>query len=421
MAEDPAAEKTIFEASADAAAEGEQDKLEAGSSSVAEENADDGGDEGGEGGEGGAAKKKKRKKKKKPKKSGAVKDAEYYQRALADVPSEIIGDPMAMDESFKNFAFTGPLRPAQVTTQREVPDDAGIPKPDYSEDGYPTSEMVGRKPGASKSSMDIHDAESIEGMRYAGKMGREVIDIAGKFLKVGVTGDEIDRVVHYASLERNGYPSPLNYHNFPKSVCVSPNEVICHGIPDCRPIEDGDVVNLDVTIYVEYKGKTYHADLNETYLVGNVSDEDVHLVRVAYECLQTAQKMLRPGTLYRELGNHITKVANSQGCSVVKTYCGHGIGNLFHTTPNVPHYSKNKAVGIMRPGHSFTVEPMINQGSWKDKTWPDDWTAVTADGKRSAQFEHTFMITETGVEIMTARPGTDRTKMPDWDRTTNQR
>ncbi len=197
--------------------------------------------------------------------------------------------------------------------------------------------------------------------------GREVLDVAGKALRVGVTGDEIDKIVHAACLERNSYPSPLNYRAFPKSVCVSPNEVICHGIPDARPMEEGDIVNLDISLY--HNG--FHADLNETYLIGKVDEKSLNLVQTSYECLREAIKMCRPGTMYRELGNIIHDVAVKRGCQVDRTYCGHGIGRLFHTSPNVPHYRNNKAVGSMLPGHIFTIEPMINAGGWADTHWPD--------------------------------------------------
>lgn len=210
---------------------------------------------------------------------------------------------------------------------------------------------------------------------------------------MGVTCDELDRIVHEATVERGAYPSPLNYYKFPKSVCTSVNEVICHGIPDYRELRDGDIVNIDVSVYKD----GFHGDLNETFLVGGAVDASSRtLVKTAYESLAAAVALCRPGALYRDLGEAISQVTRAAGCSVVTTYCGHGIGSLFHTSPNVPHYAKNKAKGSMEVGHVFTVEPMINLGGYKDVLWPDNWTAVTADGSRSAQFEHTMVITETG-------------------------
>jgi len=184
------------------------------------------------------------------------------------------------------------------------------------------------------------------------------------------------------------------------------NEVICHGIPDHRPLQDGDIVNVDVSVF--YNG--YHGDLNETFFVGNVDLSSRLLVETAYTCLSAAVDLVRPGTLYRDLGAIIEKVAKANRCAVVRTYCGHGIGTLFHTAPNVPHYSKNKAKGAMVEGHVFTIEPMVNLGTFQDILWPDGWTAVTLDGARSAQFEHTMVVTATGCELLTGRVGepTDR-------------
>lgn len=190
--------------------------------------------------------------------------------------------------------------------------------------------------------------------------------------------------------------------HFPKSVCTSPNEVICHGIPDQRVLLDGDILNLDVTLY--HGG--FHGDLNETYYVGSRALADpasVRVVETARECLDQAIQLVKPGMLFREPGTVIEKHAKSRGCSVIKTYCGHGINQLFHCAPNVPHYAKNKAVGTAKPGMCFTIEPMISLGTHRDKTWPDDWTSVTQDGSRTAQFEHTLLVTEDGVEVLTAR------------------
>jgi methionyl aminopeptidase len=214
------------------------------------------------------------------------------------------------------------------------------------------------------------------------------------------------------------YPSPLNYCNFPKSVCTSVNEVICHGIPDQRVLQDGDILNIDVTLY--HNG--FHGDLNETYYIGDkalANPDAVRVTETSRECLAKAIEMVKPGTLFRDYGNTIEKHAKSRKCSVIRTYCGHGINQLFHCAPNVPHYAKNKAIGSAKPGMCFTIEPMISIGSYRDKTWPDDWTSVTLDGSLTAQFgkfnsssiqiyvltciEHTLLVTEDGVEVLTAR------------------
>jgi len=247
--------------------------------------------------------------------------------------------------------------------------------------------------------IDVKNAEQIERLREACRLGRDALDVAASMIKPGIRTEEIDAAVHDFIVSKGAYPSPLNYFKFPKSCCTSVNEVICHGIPDLRPLREGDIVNVDITVF--FKGQ--HGDLNETFFVGEVDDDSKRLVEGAYDSLMTAIKHCKPGTMYREIGNIINKVADERSLSVVRSYCGHGLGELFHTAPSIPHYRKNKAIGIMKPGHTFTLEPMINLGTFKDRTWPDDWTAVTADGKRSAQFEHTLLITETGVEVLTER------------------
>ncbi|TPX60492.1 hypothetical protein SpCBS45565_g07485 [Spizellomyces sp. 'palustris'] len=292
-----------------------------------------------------------------------------------------------------SYHYTGKVRPVYpLDLKRPVPDHIG--KPDYAADGKPYSELSVR--GSTR--IEVLKPEEIEKMRTVCRIARDVLNEGSKAIKVGATTDEIDRVVHEACIERDTYPSPLNYHGFPKSCCTSINEVICHGIPDKYEIQDGDIVNLDVSCM--YDG--FHADLNETYLVGNVDESGRRLVKTARTCLDKAIAMVKPGTLYREVGNIIQKHAQSEGFSVVRSYCGHGINRLFHGTPSVPHYARNKAVGVMKAGHTFTIEPMINEGTWHDEQWPDGWTVVTRDGKRSAQFEETLLVTETGVEILTA-------------------
>lgn len=294
-----------------------------------------------------------------------------------------------------NFKFTGSLRPWPLSNTRSVP--VHIPRPDYAENGVPVTERYAKSSGHIRQLKP----EEIEGMRTACRLGREVLDIAAVAIKPGVTTDEIDRIVHEACVERDCYPSPLNYCQFPKSCCTSVNEIICHGIPDMRELCDGDICNVDVTVY--HGG--FHGDLNETMFVGNVSESSKKLVQTAYECMMKGISIVRPGIRYRDVGNEIQQHAHANDCSVVRSYCGHGINQLFHTVPNVPHYAKNKTIGVMRSGHTFTIEPMINEGVWQDVTWPDGWTSSTTDGKRSAQFEHTLLVTETGYEILTERPG----------------
>uniref|UniRef100_A0A1I8G2B9 Methionine aminopeptidase n=1 Tax=Macrostomum lignano TaxID=282301 RepID=A0A1I8G2B9_9PLAT len=297
-----------------------------------------------------------------------------------------------LELSWPGYHFTGSLRPHRQTPRRTLPDS--IVRPDYSNDGTPYSERQ------SKSVLRVIDDDAeLEDMRVVCRLAREVLEEGMRAVAPGVTTDEIDRIVHEACIERDCYPSPLNYYGFPKSCCTSVNEVICHGIPDLRPLVEGDIVNIDVTCY----HREHHGDLNETVFVGKVDEDSKRLVQAAYDCLQKSIEAVRPGVKFRDMGDIIQRHAHSAGLSVVRTYCGHGIHRLFHCAPNVPHYAKNKAVGVMKPGHVFTIEPMINLGVWRDQLWQDDWTSVTVDGKRSAQFEETLLVTETGCDVLTRR------------------
>ncbi|KAE9387493.1 methionine aminopeptidase [Gymnopus androsaceus JB14] len=294
---------------------------------------------------------------------------------------------------FPNYSFTGTLRPLYpLSPKRAVPDH--IPRPDYATTGKPISEA---KEG---NSPRILNAEEVKKMRTACRLSREVLDIAASHVRPGITTDELDEIVHNATIERNSYPSPLNYRNFPKSVCTSINEVICHGIPDQRILQEGDIVNIG-TSTIFFPG--YHGDVNGTYPVGKIDEDSEKLIRTTRESLDAAIKMCKPGALFRDIGKTIEPIARANGCAVVRTYTGHGIHELFHCLPNIPHYAKNKAVGTMKAGMVFTIEPMLNLGTnWSEVHWPDNWTATTVDGKRSAQFEETLLITETGVEVITA-------------------
>lgn len=306
------------------------------------------------------------------------------------------------------FRFTGKLRPHPQGPKR-FPTDEKLAElasqnslPDYYKTGEPKGE---RNPN-----IPVLSEEEVAGMRLVCRLAREVLDGAGKMARTGATGEMIDAFVFDACMQRNSYPSPLNYRGFPRSCCVSVNEVICHGIPDKRPFKRGDIVNIDITLY--HKG--FHGDLNESYIAldeGENAETAVveastkKLVEIARETLISSIKMVKPGLPYRDLGQTIESLAKGSQFSVVKGFCGHGIGRIFHCAPNVPHYKGNKAVGVMKVGHVFTIEPMINAGMWQDIIWPDDWTAVTVDGKWSAQFEHTLLVTEDGCEVMTSAPG----------------
>ncbi|XXH01531.1 hypothetical protein Hte_007891 [Hypoxylon texense] len=290
---------------------------------------------------------------------------------------------------FPTYSFTGPLQPVYtLSPRRAVPES--IRSPDYAETG-----ILKRRPILNSTKVNILDAKGQEAMRKFGRLIREVLDIAAAELRPVITTDYLDEVCHQARIERNSYPSPLNYNYFPKSICTSPNEVICHGIPDQRILLDSDIVNLDVTLYHE----GYHGDQNETYYVGDRAKADpdsVRVVETARECLNEVIKYVKPGTPIRKFGSIIEKHAKS------RNWGGHGINTLFHCPPYGSHYSNNKSVGVCKPGMTFTIEPIIAPGKYRDVTWQDNWTNTTIDGKRTAQFEHTVLVTEIGVEVLTA-------------------
>ena len=246
----------------------------------------------------------------------------------------------------------------------------------------------------------VKSPEIIERMRHAGQMAADILRLAGEYVKPGMTTDDIDVFVHDLTVERGAYPSPLNYHRYPKSVCTSLNEVICHGIPDSTIIEDGDIINLDVTCYVE----GVHGDTNATFMIGDVSVEDRLLVKVTEECMWRGIEAVVPGRPLSDIGKAIEDHAKTHRMGVVRAFIGHGIGEQFHTDIQVLHYYDPRNNTIMKPGMVFTIEPMITLGTWQFHMWDDDWTAVTADGKRTAQFEHMVLVTDTGVEVLTAGP-----------------
>ncbi len=277
-----------------------------------------------------------------------------------------------------------PLAPAKVTPRRAVPQH--IPRPDYAHTGRP------RPHGH-----DVKSADELERLRRACHAAARVLRITGEAVKVGITTDALDEIAHEETLRLGGYPSPLNYRGFPKSLCTSVNEVICHGIPDGRPLEDGDIVNLDVTAYLD----GMHGDCSATFLVGEVDPEGRRLVTVARECLARGIDAVKPGRPVSEIGKAIEAHASRHGFGVVRAYCGHGIGESFHTHLQIPHHYDPSMKRAMEAGMTFTIEPMITEGTWQDLLWNDGWTAVTADGKRSAQFEHTIAVTADGAEILT--------------------
>jgi methionyl aminopeptidase len=277
------------------------------------------------------------------------------------------------------------VRPGRVGSPRPVPPH--IPRPDYADTGAPQ-----RRPES-----PVKTADVIARMRAAGRVAAEVLAEAVAAVGPGVTPDALDAVVHAACLAKGAYPSPLNYHGYPKSLCTSVNEVICHGIPDDRPLADGDIVNLDVTVFLD----GVHGDTNATVPVGQVDAASRALVRVTRECLELGLAAVRPGRPLSDIGRAIEDHATRHGYGVVRAFVGHGIGEQFHGPPSVPHYFDPAATMVMEPGMTFTIEPMITMGTWRHVMWDDGWTAVTADGGRTAQFEHTLVVVEDGAEVLT--------------------
>jgi len=290
----------------------------------------------------------------------------------------------------------GAQQPSVLSPRRVVPPE--IARPDYADDGNPKA----RAP-AMPWNIYCNTPEEIECIRKAARAAREVLDLAGQALKPGVTTDAIDELVHTETVKRGGYPSPLNYCGFPKSVCTSINEVVCHGIPCTKTtFKNGDIVNIDVTVFLD----GYHGDCSETYCVGEVDEAGKKLVKVTYDAWQAAIKICKPGVQYCEIGGVIDEIAQANGYTSTRNFCGHGVGKVFHTNPTILHYKNKQNNGEMAPGHIFTIEPMINEGVAQNVMWKDNWTAVTRDMKRSAQFEHTLLITSDGVEALTAKTET---------------
>lgn len=246
----------------------------------------------------------------------------------------------------------------------------------------------------------IKSAREIELMRATSKLAASTLEYIEPFVKPGISTGELDKLCHDYIIKNGAYPSCLNYHGFPKSVCISRNEIICHGIPNDKEIvQDGDIVNIDVTTYLN----KFHGDTNKTYLVGNVSEEARKLVDVTYQCMRAGISTVRPGGRIGDIGAAIMEIAHAHGYSIVEDYCGHGIGREFHEAPQVVHVGKKGTGPEMKPGMTFTIEPMINLGKKEGKLLKDGWTVVTKDKKWSAQFEHTILVTPDGCEILTLR------------------
>jgi methionyl aminopeptidase len=279
------------------------------------------------------------------------------------------------------------VRPGRVSPARVVPPE--IARPDYVPSGRPGPGIAGdRRTRTAR-------------MRRACTAAAEVLREVGAAVKPGVTTDALDAIAHAGYLARGGYPSTLGYRGFKKSLCTSVNEVVVHGIPDDRPLEPGDIVNCDVTIYLD----GMHGDCSATFPVGEIDEAARKLLRVTEEALFKGIEAVRPGRQIREIGRAIAAHAEAAGFGVVRNYCGHGIGEIFHTELQIPHFDDPDATTPIEEGMIFTIEPMLTEGTWGVKHWDDGWTAITADGKRSAQMEHTVLVGSDGAEILTLPSG----------------
>jgi methionyl aminopeptidase len=278
-----------------------------------------------------------------------------------------------------------PVAAATVSSRREVP--AHIPRPEYVDKPAP----------ARFTGSEVKDADTIARMRVAGRLAAQARELVGSHVEPGVTTDELDRIGHEFLCDHGAYPSTLGYRGFPKSLCSSVNEVVCHGIPDSRRIEDGDIVNIDITAFLD----GVHGDTNATFLAGDVDDETRLLVERTREATERGIRAVKPGRRINVVGRVIESYARRFGYGVVREFTGHGIGSAFHSGLIVPHYDEAFYDDVIEVGMTFTIEPMLNLGTHEWEMWDDNWTVVTKDGKPSAQFEHTLLVTPDGAEVLT--------------------
>lgn len=277
------------------------------------------------------------------------------------------------------------LSPAAISPRRKVP--AHIQRPEYVDRPAPTP----------FNGSEVKDADTIARMRIACQLAAQALQEVGRAIKPGVTTDELDQVGHDFLLAHDAYPSTLGYRGFPKSLCTSVNEVICHGIPDSRPLEDGDIVNIDITAFIG----GVHGDTNATFFVGSVDEENRLLVERTKEATLRGIKAIRPGRQVNIVGRVIESFAKRFDYGVVREFTGHGIGTSFHSGLIIPHYDEPRFDTVIEAGMTFTVEPMLTLGTHEWDMWDDGWTVTTKDRSRTAQFEHTVLVTESGAELLT--------------------
>ena len=250
----------------------------------------------------------------------------------------------------------------------------------------------------------IKTPEEIEKMRIAGRLAGEVLRMIRPHVKAGISTNELDRICHdYIVNVQRAIPAPLNYRGFPKSICTSVNHVICHGIPGDKVLKKGDLVNIDITVIKD----GFHGDTSKMFFVGEASVAGTRLVRISHECMKIGIDLVGPGTRLGDIGHAIQRHSEANHCSIVREYCGHGIGREFHEDPQVLHYGKAGTGMELQPGMTFTIEPMVNAGKRYTKLLPDGWTVVTKDHSLSAQWEHTILVTDSGHEVLTCLPGDD--------------
>ena len=248
----------------------------------------------------------------------------------------------------------------------------------------------------------LKSAEDIEAMRIAGNMAGTVLRMIREHVQPGVTTGELDAICHaYITEQQRAIPAPLNYKGFPKSICTSVNNVVCHGIPGAKKLKDGDIVNIDVTVIKD----GWHGDTSKMFIVGKPTIRAQRICDIAYQALVNGIEMVRPGVRLGDIGHAIQRFAEGQGCSVVREYCGHGIGQGFHEDPQVLHYGRPGTGEMLEPGMVFTIEPMVNLGRRATRLLPDGWTVVTKDRSLSAQWEHTIAVTDDGYDVLTRLPG----------------
>jgi methionyl aminopeptidase len=261
----------------------------------------------------------------------------------------------------------------------------------------PRPEYVGRPGPRPYTGPEVKDPDTIAAMRIAGRLAAQALQEVGRHVQVGVTTDELDRIGHEFLVANNAYPSTLGYRGFPKSLCTSVNEVICHGIPDSTVLRDGDICNVDITAFIH----GVHGDTNATFLVGTVDEESRLLVERTREATDRAIRAVAPGRTLNVIGRVIESYARRFGYGVVRDFTGHGIGSAFHSGLVVPHFDDPAATLVLEPGMTFTIEPMLTLGTYEWDMWDDNWTVVTKDLRRTAQFEHTLLVTDTGSEVLT--------------------